>query len=80
MAPFPVEVLLGIYLGFLTGIIPAMVAWLLGFVFRYVTGVTVPGLGVVVYGIVAYRWSFSREELAGLRSMMIRRVPVASRA
>lgn len=42
------EVLLGLYLGALTGVVPALVAWTLGFVFRYVTGVPVPGFGVVV--------------------------------
>ena len=42
------EVLLGLYLGVLTGIIPALVAWTLGFTFKYFTGFTVPGLGVVV--------------------------------
>lgn len=44
----PVQILLGIYLGILAGILPALVAWGLGFVFRYLSGVTVPGLGVVV--------------------------------
>ena len=51
MAALPVEVLYGVYLGVLTGIIPALVAWSLGFVFRYFTGVTVPGLAVVVLGV-----------------------------
>ena len=51
MASLPVEVLLGVYLGVLTGIIPAAVAWSLGFVFRYVTGVTLPGFAVVVLGV-----------------------------
>ncbi len=51
MASLPVEVLLGIYLGLLVGIVPALVAWGLGFVFRYVTGVTVPGFAVVVLAI-----------------------------
>ncbi|MFB6101968.1 MAG: potassium channel family protein [Haloplanus sp.] len=51
MASVPVEVLLGIYLGILTGIIPALVAWGLGFVFKYVTGVTVPAFGVVVLAV-----------------------------
>lgn len=44
----PIQILLGIYLGILAGILPALVAWGLGFVFRYLSGVTVPGLGVVV--------------------------------
>ena len=44
------EVLLGIYLGLLAGIFPALVAFAIGFVFKYFTDVTVPGLGVVVLG------------------------------
>lgn len=51
MSSLPLEVLLGIYLGVLTGIIPALVAGTLGFVFRYVTGVTIPGFGVVVLAL-----------------------------
>jgi hypothetical protein len=51
MASFPVEVLLGLYLGILTGIVPALVSWAFGFVFKYVTGVTVPAFGVVVLAI-----------------------------
>ncbi|MCL9816328.1 potassium channel family protein [Natronocalculus amylovorans] len=47
----PFEILLGIYLGVLTGIIPAVIAGLLGFVFKYFTGVTIPGLGVVVLAL-----------------------------
>ncbi|QPV61304.1 TrkA C-terminal domain-containing protein [Halosimplex litoreum] len=51
MASFPVELLFGIYLGILTGIIPGLVAWSLGFVFKYFTGVTIPGFGVVVLSV-----------------------------
>ncbi|MFC6941290.1 potassium channel family protein [Salinirubellus sp. GCM10025818] len=51
MAPLPVEVLFGIYLGVLTGIIPALVSGVLGFVFKYFTDVTVPGFAVVVLGL-----------------------------
>lgn len=51
MAPLPVAVLLGIYLGVLTGIVPALVAFSLGFLFRYVTGLTVPAFAVVVLGV-----------------------------
>ncbi len=47
----PVAVLLGLYLGALTGVVPALVAWCLGFVFRYVTGVSLPGFAVVVLGV-----------------------------
>ncbi|WP_436925696.1 potassium channel family protein [Halosimplex amylolyticum] len=51
MAAFPVELLFGIYLGILTGIIPGLVAWSLGFLFKYFTGVTIPGFGVVVLSV-----------------------------
>ncbi|WP_323190830.1 TrkA C-terminal domain-containing protein [Halostella sp. PRR32] len=51
MPTLPVEVLLGIYLGLLTGIFPALVSGGLGFVFKYFTGVTLPGLGVVVLAV-----------------------------
>ncbi|QLK24941.1 TrkA C-terminal domain-containing protein [Natrinema zhouii] len=46
-----VEVLLGLYLGLLTGIVPAFVAGSLGFLVRYFTGVTLPGFGVVVLAL-----------------------------
>jgi hypothetical protein len=51
MASLPVEILLGIYLGLLVGVIPALVSWALGFSFKYFTGVTLPGLAVVVLAI-----------------------------
>ncbi len=51
MASLPIEVLFGIYLGILTGIIPALVSGILGFVFKYVTGVTIPGFGVMVLAL-----------------------------
>jgi hypothetical protein len=51
MASLPVEVLFGVYLGVLTGIVPALVSWGLGFTFKYFTGVTIPGLGVVVLAV-----------------------------
>lgn len=51
MPALPVAVLYGIYLGILTGIVPALVAWVLGFLFRYVTGVSIPGFAVLVLGI-----------------------------
>jgi len=44
----PVKILLGVYLGVLTGILPALVTWALAVLFRYVTGLTVPGFAVVV--------------------------------
>ncbi|MFC5278970.1 potassium channel family protein [Halorubrum rubrum] len=47
----PVEILFGIYLGVLTGIIPALIAGVLGFIFKYFTGVTIPGLGVVALAL-----------------------------
>ncbi|MFB6074685.1 MAG: TrkA C-terminal domain-containing protein [Haloarculaceae archaeon] len=51
MASLPVEVLLGIYLGLLVGVIPALISWTLGFTFKYVTGITLPGFAVVVLAI-----------------------------
>jgi hypothetical protein len=51
MASVPVEILLGLYLGILTGMIPALVAWGLGFGFKYFTGVSIPGFGVVVLAV-----------------------------
>jgi hypothetical protein len=51
MASLPFEVLFGIYLGLLTGIVPALVAWALGFGFKYFTGITIPGFGVVALGV-----------------------------
>ncbi|GAD53262.1 LOW QUALITY PROTEIN: hypotheical protein [Halarchaeum acidiphilum MH1-52-1] len=50
-ASFPMQVLLGLYLGLLTGVVPALVCFGFGFVFKYVTGLTIPALGVVVLGI-----------------------------
>ncbi|THE66227.1 potassium transporter TrkA [Salinadaptatus halalkaliphilus] len=47
----PVEVLLGLYIGLLTGIVPAFVAGSLGFLVRYFTGVTLPGFGVLVLAL-----------------------------
>lgn len=43
-----VDIGLGVYLGLLAGIFPAVVAFALGFTFRYMTGISIPGLGVVV--------------------------------
>ena len=51
MPSLPVELLLGLYLGLLTGIVPAFVAGALGFLVRYFTGVTLPGFGVVVLAL-----------------------------
>lgn len=47
----PIELLLGIYLGILTGIIPALVAWSLGFLFKHFTNVSIPALAVVVLAL-----------------------------
>jgi len=47
----PFDILLGIYLGVLTGIIPALIAGSLGFLFKYFTNVSIPGLGVVVLAL-----------------------------
>ncbi|MFB6089925.1 MAG: potassium channel family protein [Halobellus sp.] len=51
MASLPIEILYGLYLGVLTGLVPALIAWLLGFGFKYFTGITIPGLGVVALGV-----------------------------
>jgi hypothetical protein len=51
MTALPVQVLHGIYLGLLAGVVPALVAFGLGFLFRYVVGLTVPAFGVVVLGV-----------------------------
>ncbi|WP_265110110.1 potassium transporter TrkA [Halosolutus halophilus] len=51
MPSLPVEILLGVYLGLLTGIVPALVAGSLGFLVRYFSGVTLPGFGVVVLAL-----------------------------
>lgn len=51
MAALPVEVLLGIYLGLLVGVIPALIAWSMAFIFKYFTGVTLPGFGVMVLSV-----------------------------
>ncbi|WP_253737571.1 TrkA C-terminal domain-containing protein [Halohasta salina] len=51
MAALPFEILLGIYLGVLTGIVPAAIAGALGFLFKYVTDVSIPSFGVVVLAL-----------------------------
>jgi len=51
LGSFPMQVLLGLYLGVLTGIVPALVSFAFGFGFKYVTGLTIPGFGVVVLGV-----------------------------
>lgn len=45
------QFLLGIYLGVITGILPGVVAWSLGFIFKYFTKVSVPALGVMVLAV-----------------------------
>lgn len=52
MASLPLEILYGLYLGVLTGVVPALIAWVLGFGFKYFTGITIPGLGVVGLGVM----------------------------
>ena len=51
MTSFPLQILLGVYLGLVTGIVPALVAWGLGFSFKYFTSVSIPGFGVVVLAL-----------------------------
>ncbi|WP_135853800.1 potassium channel family protein [Halorussus salinus] len=46
-----VDLLVGLYVGVLTAVVPALVAWSLGFTFKYFTGVTIPGFGVLVFGV-----------------------------
>ncbi len=45
------QVLRGIYLGLLAGVVPVLVSFGFGFVFKYVTGLTIPALGVVVLAV-----------------------------
>lgn len=47
----PLDILFGLYLGVLVGIVPALVAGSLGFAFKYFTEVTIPGFGVVVLSL-----------------------------
>ena len=51
MTTLPFEIVLGIYLGVLTGIIPALIAGSLGFLFKYFTNVSIPGLGVIALAL-----------------------------
>lgn len=51
MASFPLEVVFGLYLGVLTGIIPAVVSWGLGFIFKYFTGISIPAFAVIVLSL-----------------------------
>ncbi len=51
MTSTPVQALHGIYLGLLAGVIPALVSFGFGFLFRYVTGLSIPAFGVVVLGV-----------------------------
>ncbi|UPW01180.1 TrkA C-terminal domain-containing protein [Halorussus gelatinilyticus] len=46
-----IDLLVGLYVGVLTAVVPALVAWSLGFTFKYFTGVTIPGFGVLVFGV-----------------------------
>ncbi|MFB6255046.1 MAG: TrkA C-terminal domain-containing protein [Halobacteriaceae archaeon] len=51
MAQMPIQIVRGLYLGILTGIIPALIAWTLAFLFRHITGLTVPSFAIVVLGV-----------------------------
>jgi hypothetical protein len=51
VASLPEQFLLGLYLGVLTGILPGVVSWTLGFVFKYFTRVTIPALGVMAVAV-----------------------------
>ncbi|WP_331233945.1 potassium transporter TrkA [Natronorarus salvus] len=69
-----VQILVGVYVGVLTGVLPALVSWALGFSFRYVTGVTIPGLAVVAVGAALAGVSGG---LLGLLDPEIAETPVA---
>lgn len=47
----PIQILKGIYLGLLTGLLPAMIALAMGFLFKYVTKISIPAFGVVVLAV-----------------------------
>lgn len=49
--PLPVEILFGIYLGILAGVVPALIAGALGFLFKYFTDVSIPGFGVIALAL-----------------------------
>jgi len=51
MTALPFEIVLGIYLGVLTGIIPALIAGSLAFIFKFFTNVSIPGLGVIALAL-----------------------------
>jgi hypothetical protein len=68
------QILIGVYVGVLTGVLPALVSWALGFTFRYVTGVTIPGLAVVAVGAALAGISGG---LLGLLDPEIAETPVA---
>lgn len=44
------DIFLGVYIGLLASIFPAFIAFSIGFIFKYFTTVTIPGLGVVALG------------------------------
>lgn len=48
---FALQVLRGIYLGLLTGLLPAVIGWAMGFLFKYVTGISIPSFGVLVLAV-----------------------------
>lgn len=52
MASLPVDVLLGLYLGALVGILPALGVWAASFGFRYREGLSLPRAGAVAFGLV----------------------------
>ena len=70
----PVQLLIGVYVGVLTGVLPALVSWALGFSFKYITGVTIPGLAVVAVGAALAGVSGG---LLGLLDPEIAETPVA---
>ena len=51
MVSLPVDILLGLYLGALVGILPALVVWAASFGFRYREGLSLPQVGAVALGL-----------------------------
>lgn len=51
MALLPVEIVFGLYLGLVAGVVPTLLSGLVAFGFRYLTGVTVPGFGVATLAV-----------------------------
>lgn len=51
MVSLPVDILLGLYLGALVGVLPALCVWAASFGFRYREGLSLPRVGAVALGL-----------------------------